>query len=56
MFKQKMHTIRQQIIMNEKWKRKKNEKITKIENRKKLGINKRINKINLQLVCLCWEK
>lgn len=32
MFKQKMHTIRQQIIMNEK----KNEKITKIENRKKI--------------------
>lgn len=27
-----MHTIRQQIIMNEK----KNEKITKIENRKKI--------------------
>lgn len=32
MFKQKMHTIRQQIIMIEK----KNEKITKIENRKKI--------------------
>lgn len=48
MFKQKMHTIRQQIIMNEK----KNEKITKIENRKKI---KELIK-SIYNWCVCVEK